>query len=490
MTAIASPSATASSAPVERSLGTPARLLVALVGAAGLIAAIPTILPILWYVPYAGIGAILIVRRPRMSIGWLLAGIGLAFVTVSMSIPASAADFANGTLSASALALTVVGWESGPLLFFLFSVLAIVFPSGHLPSGRWGSVTRSALALGLIDLGLNLVMPGIHVSLWASKVPIPVRNPIGLLPGLPLWQVVTPDTAILPIAGLMLGAVVSLFARYRRTTGVERQQLRWITAALLLVVSCVLTGFVVGLAVPSAAETGIVWVPAAFSFPLVPVAVGLAVQRHRLYEIDTIINRTLVYVLMTAVLAGTMAATVAVSRQLFEGLIGGGSEGSLIVSTLVAVSVFDPVKSRVQAFVDRHFKAAPDPAHLLDRYVEELHASASALDVRRTLRGFAATAVWAYHAASATVRHGDGETLEIFPPGSAHRSSRPGSPVSEPLVASARCGSIAASVELVDVTDRRSPAALERALAMVLEELSDSRQDEEWVDGTPPFQRP
>jgi hypothetical protein len=344
-----------------RQLGRVASGVVWLVVAAAVVVGAPSGFGLLWAIPYGGVGAVLAIRRPSSSIGWLLIAFAWAFALVTASVDATAAQFADGTVPPLTAAFTVVTSTMGLVLFLLIAVLAIVFPSGRLPAGRWGAVARMGIGIGVVIAILSAFMPRISVNLWASSSSVILPNPAAVLPDLPLWSVVTTDTAILPIVLLMIASVASLFVRFRRATGVERQQLSWITAALGFVVVAVVGGYVIGLLVPAAAEAGVIWLGAVIAFPCVAIAIGVAVLRYRLYEIDRIISRTIGWAVTTGVIAAVLAGLIVGLQALLQPITGEGTV-AVAASTLVAFALFQPVHRRVQRAVNRRFNRSGESA--------------------------------------------------------------------------------------------------------------------------------
>jgi hypothetical protein len=263
-----------------------------------------------WFIPFAGVGAILVIRRPRTSIGWILLGLGWAHLLVTVSIPGTVEQFANATFDMPGDLFVVVHNASIAVLFYLYLVLATVFPSGRLPSGGWGRLGRIALAAGLFMVVAGCVMPIINAEIVGYPTVVHVRNPIAFMPDLAIWRMITPETAGFPIMALVLPAAVSLGVRVRRSSGTEHQQLRWIAASIGIVVLAVICGFVLWYLVPGSAESGLAWIPAYVAFPTVPIAIGVAVLRYRLYEIDRIISRTVGYLLVTTLLVIVFTAVV------------------------------------------------------------------------------------------------------------------------------------------------------------------------------------
>ena len=343
------------------------------------------------FIPFAGVGALLAIRRPRTSIGWILIGLGWSFAILMAPVHATAQQLAAGTADLPAAVLAVAQGGGGPAAFFLFALLAVVFPSGGLPTGRWGMLGRAALGFGLTIVVAGYLMPVISVNLAGSQAYASVRNPIALLPDLALWRLVTPDNSIFPVMLVMVAAAVSLIVRVRRARGTERQQLRWFATSLAFVVLGVGTGFAVGFLVPGTSASGLAWIPAILAFTSVPVAVGIAVLRYRLYDIDRIISRTLAYAVMTAVLAVVFAGIIVGLQALFATFTG-GSTLAVAASTLVVAALFQPLRQRIQRAVDHRFNRARYDAEqtvagFSVRMRDEMDISTVAADLRGTVLG-------------------------------------------------------------------------------------------------------
>jgi hypothetical protein len=298
-------------------------------------------------VGYATVGALLAGRVGAGRIAaLLLAGGGLFglipfgyVVGLSMAMRDPASALASGILLLGPVAF-------GPGFATILPGLAIAFPDGHLPSARWRWPV--GIAVGVIAVGtvLTLIRPGPVGGGPAGQS----LNPLGIdaLPAA-LGDVayLAVSAGIVAITALGVAAVV---VRYRRGSPVERQQQRWFLAAVLVAALPLVLSFVPGMGgVASVLVTAI-------GLLFLPIAVGIAVTRYRLYEIDRLINRTLVYVPLTALLAGLYAATVTLLQRVFQGLTGDKSDAAIIISTLILASVFTPVRKWLEGIVEHRFK--------------------------------------------------------------------------------------------------------------------------------------
>jgi hypothetical protein len=298
-------------------------------------------------IAFAVVGALIVTHRPDNRIGWLFcAGVVFALVPAldAYALYALAANPSAGLPAATAVAW-LVSWI-WLVDFLLVMLVPLLYPTGRLLSPRWRLVLWLTVLLTLVGMVANAVRPG---PLKASEVPV-APNPVGIP------SAAGPVAAIEAIAEvvvtlLFLAAVASVLLRFRRARGVERQQLKWFAyASLGMVLSFVLSGVLSSLLTTS----GELLVDLISGIPMLgwPVALGIAILRYRLYDIDRLINRTLVYGLLTILLGLGYATSVVVLGQLF-----GQDRSNLIVAgaTLAAVALFQPLRRRVQAGVDRRF---------------------------------------------------------------------------------------------------------------------------------------
>src|SRR5215211_6157493 len=299
---------------------------------------------------YSSVGAIVASRRPENLVGWLL-----CLWALSESISHFSAQYAIYALLAQPDSLPAgeaFAWVSSWLLFIVigFSVLSILlFPTGRLPSRRWRWVTWLTVAFVLVGAISGAFSSGPIYDLG------PIRNPLGIEGFSDLS-----DSIFLNMVALVLvvAAALSVFVRLRGATGVERQQIKWFAYATAAAVM----GLVLAEIIPDVIE-----VPLWFErignaiflllIPAIPISMGIAILRYRLYDIDIIINRTLVYGSLTAILASVYFGVVTVTQTLLSTVTGQERLPQLVVvaSTLVIAALFNPLRRRIQSFIDRRF---------------------------------------------------------------------------------------------------------------------------------------
>ncbi len=336
------------------------------------------------YVPYAGVGSILVARRPRNVIGWVLLGIGWTFAVGFLPIDATAHELQTLTASPVQEAIVWLTEWCVSVTFALFALLAFSFPTGKLAIGRWRNLAALVLALIWALVIISAFWPVLTVEPRGATGLVEIPNPIGLLPprilgiGLPSQMA---GTALLPF--IMVASIVAMTGRYAGARDLERLQLRWLAASFGSIAVAVPLGFVIWGLFDATGE--ISWVPAAMAFTLPPIAIGVAVLRYRLYEIDRIISRTIGWAVVTSILATTFV-TLVVGLQAALGSITQSRTPVVAVSTLVAFAVFQPVRRRVQAAVDHRFNRARYDADRLatafaDRLRDEVDLTAVSGDI-------------------------------------------------------------------------------------------------------------
>ena len=338
-------------------------------------------------VSYGLVGALLVLRQPGNVVGWLLLLIAFGFSATTTPAGIDLAALTAGTADLDDfLPVWLSSWGGG-LSFIAYTTLTLIFPSGRLPRGRWRRLAIALLAFQIGLVALSAVAPTLNFNVDGSTT-VAIPNQLALLPDLPLWAFWSNDAAILVvIVALVLGAG-SLVVRYRRSRGVERLQIRWLVAAIAGVVAALAFGLA-SLAVLGE-DAWFAWIPAILAYPLVPVAIGIAVLRYRLYEIDRIVSRTIGYGIVTAVLGALFAGLVVGLSTLLQPITGRDAI-PVAASTLGVAALFQPLRRRVQAIVDRRFYRAPADAartvaSFADRLRDEIDLASLTAELDATVR--------------------------------------------------------------------------------------------------------
>ena len=303
---------------------------------------------------FTAVGAIVALRRPANAIGWLLlsAGVVAALGAFALeygiyAIVGRAIALPGGIFGAWLGSWTWVLYVAGILPFVL-----VLFPDGRLLSTRWWPVGGAAiLSVVVTTASLAFKAGPLQLAAYADNPFTPL--PSSLVDTLGVIGVGT----ILPVTG---GAAWSLVLRFRRATGIEREQIKWLAFSAVPLVGA---GFASAVLPDKLGQ-----VLAVFLQLSVPVAVGIAVLRYRLYDIDVLINRALVYGTLSAMLIATYVATVILVGTALRPFTS-GSELSVAVSTLATLAMIQPLRRRIQQAVDRHFyRSRYDAARTLDAF--------------------------------------------------------------------------------------------------------------------------
>lgn len=308
-----------------------------------------------------GVGLVLATRRASNPIGWLLLANGLVLAALGLagSLAAYAVLAHPGALPGGAWAV-LVNERAWPLLFVFVTAIAWVFPDGRLPSPRWRPYAVAALTSYALLVVLSFLAADRFSEEYAG-VSSPLPELSESIIGIPFMV-----CGLGALAGLVGGAL-AVRSRLRRSTGVEHQQVKWLAFAAVLIPAAVVVCLVeIAITGGDGPATGIAVVVA---LTAIPVAVGIAVMRYRLYEIDRLINRTLVYVGLSAALA----AVFAVVSLALGVAIGSGSTLSTAAATLTVALLFGPLRRRVQLLVDRRFdRARYEGLRTIDRFLADL----------------------------------------------------------------------------------------------------------------------
>jgi hypothetical protein len=296
---------------------------------------------------FATVGAVVLSRRTGHVVGWLFLGIGIAAGLLGFSWAYAVQAHLAGGLPAGIFMTWMQSWLV-PLLILGLGLLLLVFPSGRLPTPRWRPIARVLILAYAYQLCLSMLTPTLPLQIGQGEQ-VFIANPVTAI-----------KSVIVPWAvGFLAGwagsvaAAVAPFVRFRRASVVERQQLKWL--ALAAAVS--LTGGLLAAALfpfMPAVSWIVAMVPVLGVTVGIPVAVGIAILRYRLYEIDRLINRTLVYGLLTVLLGAVYTAGVFGLGRLLNPVTG-ESNLAVAASTLAVAALFQPARRRVQAVVDRRF---------------------------------------------------------------------------------------------------------------------------------------
>jgi hypothetical protein len=320
----------------------------------------------------AVVGAVVASRLPRHPIGWLLLVMGFA---LGLSATASAYGAVgilstHGPLPFDHFAAWLGEWTFVPAVYGGVVLLLYLFPDGHFISPRWRRIAYLTAVLVGVATTVDAMLPGPLEDISS------IDNPMGAT-GRLADIVETSQSIVDPLAlPAFICAAAALVVRFRRSRGVERQQLKWIVSALVLV------GVGLGLTAGTHGLFG-EWTffLAMFSLAAVPVSVGFAMLRYRLYDIDVVINRALVYGILTAILAGIYLGSVLLLGVALKSLTG-GSGLAVATSTLAVAALFRPARARIQGVVDRRFfRRKYDAAQTLGRFATHVRGQVDLADI-------------------------------------------------------------------------------------------------------------
>jgi hypothetical protein len=310
-------------------------------------------------------GTVIATRRPGHLVGWSLLTGGLSVIGSaaghSYAVLALLADPA-GAWPAGRLALSLSGGLWTGLMASIF-YLVILFPRGELPSRRWRPLARF--------VGVGFAVVYVVIACWPGEPDEPFQDFENVL----AFRALEPIVALLPvlIAALLLSiavAVINLFLRFRRSRGEEREQFRWLVAAACLVIITNLPGMEsIALDVRGINLADVI---GAAGFIGLPLSIWIAVLKYRLYDIDRIINRTLVYAVLTAGLAALYFGLVVGLQPVFRSFTG-GNDLAIVITTLIVAALFLPARRVVQRAVDRRFnRRTYDAARTIDAFSSRL----------------------------------------------------------------------------------------------------------------------
>ena len=322
-------------------------------------------------VPFATVGAIVASRRSYNPVGWLFIAFGAAAALRFTGSQYATYALLNhpGSLPAGDLiaSFAIHLWHPAlGLLIFSF----LLFPHGRLLSPRWRLVAWvSAISCVTALISGMLESEFLYEYTWPedlSFVKPLFTGPIADIAATVFWYSLMVILAMLFVSG------GSLVLRLRRSVGEERQQLKWVVYSVALLASTLTATILIIITLPALGDARLLF---AFLFPLMPLSVGIAILKYRLYDIDLLIKRTLVYGSLTAMLALVYFGGVAATETLFRSLTGQQQQPQLaiVVSTLVIAALFNPLRHRIQSFIDRRFyRSKFDARKTLDAFSAQL----------------------------------------------------------------------------------------------------------------------
>ena len=313
------------------------------------------------------VGEVIATRRSANPVGWIILAVGAIFAFQELSLQYATYGLVTGSFSLP-LARTMAwftSWMYVPGLFLLLSFPPLYFPDGRLVSPRWRWIARSALVFGVVMAVIEALVPG-RIRNLDFVNPMGVE---GLRPVL-LWL---SDVTYLAFFGIIFASATSLVVRFRRVWGEQRQQIKWLAYGVSALPAWFLINPFIGVVVSPFLFDLVVTVGDALLFAGIPVALGVAVLRYRLYDIDLLINRTLVYGSLTATLVALYFGGIVLLQRVLVAFTGEKSTLAVVASTLAIAALFNPLRRRIQGFIDRRFyRRKYDAAKTLEAFSAKL----------------------------------------------------------------------------------------------------------------------
>jgi hypothetical protein len=300
------------------------------------------------FLAFPTIGALVVSRRPENPIGWIFCAVSLVVFGLFAQQYAWYTLLTNPGSLPGGVWMAWVGRWVGIIGFYLpFSLPLLLFPDGRPPSHRWRPLvwlTIAFLSMSSIFLGLK---PG---PMEMQNIVLPMHNPVGIeaLAGLYGLLEAVQNITLIPV---FLGCALAPIVRFRRARGDERQQLKWVAYAAI--------GFFINILIPDSISSLLGPDISTLLFSLTiasfPVAVGIAILKYRLYDIDVIIRRTLVYGSLTVSLAAVYFGSVVLLEAVLQPLTGQHNDLVIVISTLLIAGLFLPLRGTIQRLIDRRF---------------------------------------------------------------------------------------------------------------------------------------
>lgn len=317
---------------------------------------------------FATVGSLIASRRPENPIGWLFcfSTLSWALGSVLLEYTTYALITAPGSLPAGALMGTFGCWVRGMGWYLMLTFLLLLFPDGHLPSPGFRFLAWLIVGLMAVYAITSLLSPYPLANIDPRLTT--VRNPMGILVAHDLFDQLANLLPLL-LFPTIIACIVAVILRFRRSQGVERQQLKWFTYGLAISILLIIVILIVLFTTPSGGPGTLFYL----AVICIPISAGIAMLRYRLYDIDVLINRTLVYGLLTATLVGTYLVLVFGGQYLLSRLFKLSNGVVLVISTLVVAALFQFLRQRVQQLVDRRFyRSKYDATQVVAHFSETL----------------------------------------------------------------------------------------------------------------------
>jgi len=332
------------------------------------------------------LGALVVYREPLNGVGWLMCFASLAAVFLYLPLDYGyAAVVVEPSLPLGGVALWLGAWAWVPVICLFLPLLTVRFPDGVVPS-RWRIVdwlagigtaaTAAGVAVGPAGVQVRF-LPFTQAQL--GLVVTSIRNPLGVSAPMDVADLVI-DVGFALVLLAYLASVASVVDRFRHARGDQRPQLKWFAYAGVLIAAALIADG--GAALIGIVPTADVEIPFHLSFFALPLAIGIAILRYRLYDIDLIINRSLVYGGMTAILAAAYTAGITLLQRLFVSVSGQRSDAAYVLTAFGIVVGFSPLKDWLQHQVDRRISHR-SPSAVLDEFRANVEAVVSVIDVHR-----------------------------------------------------------------------------------------------------------
>src|SRR5215213_5590218 len=328
---------------------------------------------------YPTVGAFVTSRRPENLIGWLLYAIGFLFVIEGFALVYAgyALSVEFDSLRGEQIALWASGWFHLPMVFVGAALMVLLFPNGRLPDRSWRVVPWLAAGGGLLWTLWLATKPG-RPAYWLLAFYPHIRSPFAVRGVMGDFIDMLGRLGAATLLVMCVASVIGVFMRLGSARGDERQQIKWFAYAAVLLLGA---PFILALPISTVLEAmGLSWA-VGLAIPIwagllgIPVAVGIAILKYRLYNIDVIINRTLVYGSLTLMLALVYFGGVIGTQAVFQVLTGQQKLPQLVVvaSTLVIATLFNPLRRRIQSLIDRSFyRRKYDVAKTLEAFSAKL----------------------------------------------------------------------------------------------------------------------